>query len=569
MAPSRFASLRGRSSSAAQPPQHPRHTSSSSADDSALQLVAFRYEQTIQAEPPIPILPVPPPRNPLRLHRPATSKSSSTTTTRPTSTQHQHQHHIQHQRQSQSESTCSSRHSPSSSTTSTNWKRGTVSSASTTLPDDLDQDDGCNRVTFDSEDHPSSVYSTDAGAEAEADGQSDADGPTATPTPPDQSILQSGGVPRASCQSRWSLTESDTSDTDSYRQKKSTRRLIRGLSLRLAPPTKRRKRPSPGLAGIEAMRTATAAMAPISASPLPPHYSTLHAPESHHSRHSQSQSQSLHQLQGSPAPQSSLSPDLAGSHSQEIGHNDSQSPIPRVPGPLSEEARHAYHALHAHGHIPDHDHDRDHDESPPSELAPTISTDIPQGDFFDHEFLDNLQFSGRGSVYLGGKRAISAPRPPPHDLSLMDKFVEPRPAPAAPISPTHRATGSKPTIVLDRAKNPSLPDIRVLPDDTERESQKVRSLYESTDLLHWQDGAPGRHSGEPLESPDEIPSDGGDNIAYGFPLGLWYLNALGPANSYLRISQVPQAKRQSEKRAGFVPLSYVTTFSHFPTVATR
>lgn len=62
-----------------------------------------------------------------------------------------------------------------------------------------------------------------------------------------------------------------------------------------------------------------------------------------------------------------------------------------------------------------------------------------------------------------------------------------------------------------------MPEIRVMSEDTERESQKVRSLYESTDLVHWEDGAPGRRSSELLEPPAEVPSDGEGNIAYGFP----------------------------------------------------
>lgn len=53
--------------------------------------------------------------------------------------------------------------------------------------------------------------------------------------------------------------------------------------------------------------------------------------------------------------------------------------------------------------------------------------------------------------------------------------------------------------------------------DTERESQKVRSLYESGDLIDWQDGAPARQYAEPLESPVELVFDGEDNTAYDFP----------------------------------------------------
>jgi hypothetical protein len=62
-----------------------------------------------------------------------------------------------------------------------------------------------------------------------------------------------------------------------------------------------------------------------------------------------------------------------------------------------------------------------------------------------------------------------------------------------------------------------LPNIRVMSVDTERESQKVRSLYESGDVVNWQDGAPGSPSGEPSGSGDQLPSDGEDIVAYGFP----------------------------------------------------
>lgn len=515
MAPSRkFASLRGRPN----PDLQARHIPSACADDAALQLIAFRYEETVQAEPPIPI---PPPRNPLRVNRspprpstaiPTTSTSaplggaSSKPTTTPSRPRASTRHVIvppplatpdEHPAlRVQRHSHGSSQHSPSSSsTTYTDWKRdsalGTISSASTTLPDEIEieqgdasdfQEDACAKL--DSEDAPSSIYSTDP------------DGPT-LPLAPSTGSRSLYHVPRHSCQSRWSLTESDISQTDSTRGRNSTRRLIRGLSIKLAPPMRRLKKEghqshqshqSPGQAASEAMRMATLAMAPISVPRSP------QAPQSHHSRQAQPQ--------GSPAPPFASSPNLRDPHGHEIGQSDSQSPNPSNPAPLSEDPQQT---------------------TPPSDSAPTINTNIPQGSLLDEGFLDSFEFSKRGSVYFGGKRAIGAPSPAVV-ASLMDKFTDPRAAPATPGSPPHGATAFKPATSAAKpdwrhhAKKSSLPDIRVMPDDTERESQKVRSLYESTDPVYWQDVAPGRQSGEPLEPPQEVPSDGADNIAYGFPL---------------------------------------------------
>lgn len=537
MAPSRFASLRGRPNLGAKSglqPQPSIPASSTNDSGSALQqlggLIAFRYEQTIQAEPPIPILPVPPPCNPLRNNRPpppavaaaidtnsdippvpsratSTSKPTSTSASTPTNTRATghvvvlpplaplaNHPALRHQHRGQNHGESSSQHSPSSSTTYDDWKRdsalGTISSASTTLPDDE-----YTSAKLDSEVHPpSSAYSTNT------------DGPippprAAPPAPPRPATAADNYSthhhdhdhdtvpPRISSQSHWSLTESDVSVTDSSREKKSTRQLIRGFSLRLSPPAKRLAAKRQSTSTSEAMRPATAAMASGPRS----------APPQSHARHSR-----RILLQGSPALANSISspnlPDPVSHPSQEIGHNDSQSPISWDPesellSPSPEQPR--------------HDSFESQSESG-SGFAPTINTNIPQGGLLDDDFLNNIQFSKRGSVYLGGKRVISAmnPRIAP---CPMERFADPRAAPAAPISPTGHAMDGR------HAKKASVPDIRLMPGDTERESQKVRSLYESTDSIHWQDGAPAHQCGELLESPKEVPSDEADNTAYGFP----------------------------------------------------
>ncbi len=61
------------------------------------------------------------------------------------------------------------------------------------------------------------------------------------------------------------------------------------------------------------------------------------------------------------------------------------------------------------------------------------------------------------------------------------------------------------------------PSIRLISVEAEKESQKVRSLYESAEGLNWEDGE-GRASvvDERPVSPEEVPSNGDENDAYGF-----------------------------------------------------
>jgi hypothetical protein len=63
----------------------------------------------------------------------------------------------------------------------------------------------------------------------------------------------------------------------------------------------------------------------------------------------------------------------------------------------------------------------------------------------------------------------------------------------------------------------SVPSIRVSSIDVERESQKVRSLYESGDDLMWEDGAPVSFA-ERLAPTQEVPSEEEENVVYGFPM---------------------------------------------------
>ncbi|KAK8862427.1 rab-GTPase-TBC domain-containing protein [Apiospora arundinis] len=102
------------------------------------------------------------------------------------------------------------------------------------------------------------------------------------------------------------------------------------------------------------------------------------------------------------------------------------------------------------------------------------------------------------------ERQQSIPSPPPAAIA-----TPPAPAPAqvaAAISPEAKLP---PTPTTPQ----SPPCIRVIPVDVERESQKVRSLYEPGAGLMWEEG--GRHSAlsARLEPTEEVPSDVDENDA--------------------------------------------------------
>lgn len=581
MAPQRFASLR--SGSTRKPrtetatttgPHYIPHTTPATitldaqpvpapAPAPAPALIALPYEQTAQAQPPILL---PPPRNPLRtIRRPTASTAqlppsptaSETTTATAATTPDLHplplpvppreQQQQQHQAQPEAEHPrfhlrlhlpvhpavrrqCQSNHSPASSTSTTastlassicaDWRRdsllGNLSSASATLhEEDEDEDDEDAfrydyHVKLDVVDTPS-IYSTDE--------------PTPAPSSDEPCTPQHNSRP--SFQSRWSVTDSDISEItsiSSYQRDTAPRRLVKGLSLKLPPPPMKRLRKKSLSEGAVA--------------PAPPH-----SPQSHHSGLSQP----------SPAPHLSPSPkapDSVRDSRQEIRQFDShmQSPNPSGPRPLSELS-----------------------QPPPQNDFHPINTSIPEGRFLDD--IESLNFSKRGSILFGGKRAVSNSSPAPGPSPMQMSPTRPAPAPVPAASSAGRAPDSKPTLVSpqptprDSARKLSLPNIRVMSVDTERESQKVRSLYESGDFVNWQDGAPGSPSGEPAESGDQLPSDGEDIAAYGFPSVLRSMMINVTAN--IQRLNPPQRKKKAAKRPSFVPLSQYSAVGHFAAVATR
>lgn len=146
-----------------------------------------------------------------------------------------------------------------------------------------------------------------------------------------------------------------------------------------------------------------------------------------------------------------------------------------------------------------------------------INTTIPTERLIDDELLTDLTFSKRGSLLLGGKRSFGLI--PSFMDGSSDRAVR-RAADSVPNSDPDEmtATAKATATATDESTKPPLPSIRVLSLDVERESQKVRSLYESGDGLNWEDGRPLSSAGRRLEPTEEVPSPEAENAAYGF---LW------------------------------------------------
>lgn len=500
MAPQRFASLRSSRSRAKTRPQ--KHIPVAFLDGTTL--IALPYEQTVQAKPPIPI---PPPRNPLRVARSAscyqpqrayTITTTATTTTTKTKADGDGNdntpaivrppipargNHPALQSQDQHSQAHQSNHSPASSTTYTDWKRdsalGTISSGAATLHEEIDNgnendndnvndnnnknnknnknnnnidiDIGTKSVNYEcflDLDDTTSDYCSTTGHE-----------PTHPPHPalPASTYARCSphDISRYSCQSRWSLSDSDTSEPATSKTKDTGRRIVRGLSLRLAPNMKRlrKKNLSESLSERERQRV-MGAIAPTSP----------HSP-----RFSRYSGASGRESQASPTPHSFSSlkePDSLDTTRQGACQNDPQSPVSSSQRPLSEESR-----------------DEIQTQTLQTDFHP-INTNIPRGGFLDN--LDSLNFSRRGSVYFGGQRAISATStvlaPSPSEMEKSEDHAAPAAVPTPTLS-MDVATDSKastiPTIhqletPTDANRKLSLPNIRVMSVDTERESQKKK-----------------------------------------------------------------------------------------------
>lgn len=198
-----------------------------------------------------------------------------------------------------------------------------------------------------------------------------------------------------------------------------------------------------------------------------------------------------------------------------------------------------------------------HDGARPScspKLAPApASAPAPDSDDFA-EFVQQISFSKRGSIMLGGKRPSRHAATMSNDggIAQHEPIKEQRQQRAFPLAPSPIAKSQDdapaaspiaggdiprqshasgrltppppppPATTTLHADSPATPrsaqhppSIRLIPVDVERESQKVRSLYEPSEGLRWEDGGRVSSLGEKLEPTVEVPSDVDEN-AYGF-----------------------------------------------------
>ncbi|KAI0882452.1 rab-GTPase-TBC domain-containing protein [Annulohypoxylon maeteangense] len=146
--------------------------------------------------------------------------------------------------------------------------------------------------------------------------------------------------------------------------------------------------------------------------------------------------------------------------------------------------------------------------------SPIISTTIPTESLLEDDFMTQLSFSKRGSIIFGAKH----PRKHFRHAGIMadqesafatenaeiEQTREPRSFPlvhsktsaSANTKDAANASGSG-SGAPDNTKTNSLPptprqpppSVRVISAEAEKESQKVRSLYESGEGLNWEDGA--------------------------------------------------------------------------------
>ncbi|KAI8624053.1 rab-GTPase-TBC domain-containing protein [Xylariaceae sp. FL1651] len=246
------------------------------------------------------------------------------------------------------------------------------------------------------------------------------------------------------------------------------------------------------------------------------------------------------------------------------GVNESNANIPSSPLPLPDSWKPA-NPIHASNINGDNSIPAPTDNTTPSSHAgpssPVISTNIPCESFFEEDDLSKLSFSIRGSLIFGGKRPWKTSSSHTHSASnsssshkMADKDAIPEQsthevrvfplvptatkrghassAPARPPrqddmgvsaiiqKPLHLSEAPHKQHVLTEAVNDTTsttrklpPSIRVISAEAEKESQKVRSLYEFGESLQLGDGEVPSSLGEPLEPAPEVPSDVDENDA--------------------------------------------------------
>ncbi|KAI1822370.1 rab-GTPase-TBC domain-containing protein [Xylaria intraflava] len=193
--------------------------------------------------------------------------------------------------------------------------------------------------------------------------------------------------------------------------------------------------------------------------------------------------------------------------------------------------------------------------TPPS--SPTISTKIPCESFFEDDDLSKLSFSIRGSLIFGSKR-LRKTSASTSSSSVNHKMADkdPRAFPLVPTAAKKDHHGSAAPARPPREDDMGLPEsphlhqpsqsgilsdaaIRVISTEAEKESQKVRSLYESGACIQLGDGDVPLLLGGTCESAPEVPSGvDGNDAPNDRPLGH------RPHTSATTSSAVPRGNRQ-------------------------
>ncbi|OTA91377.1 hypothetical protein M434DRAFT_344164 [Hypoxylon sp. CO27-5] len=171
--------------------------------------------------------------------------------------------------------------------------------------------------------------------------------------------------------------------------------------------------------------------------------------------------------------------------------------------------------------------------------SPIISTTIPTESLLEDDFMTQLSFSKRGSIIFGGKhprRSIRnvatmadqdsgigneniGPEPPrePRAFPLVpvrEKGIDDVPVASAKESTKHSGAHD----LTDTPPTPRRlpPSVRVISAEAEKESQKVRSLYESGEGLNWEEGGRRSSIDERPQPSAEHPREENEKDAYGF-----------------------------------------------------
>ncbi|OIW27383.1 RabGAP/TBC, partial [Coniochaeta ligniaria NRRL 30616] len=162
-----------------------------------------------------------------------------------------------------------------------------------------------------------------------------------------------------------------------------------------------------------------------------------------------------------------------------------------------------------------------------------LTTEIPSDSLLSEDLFEQLEFSKRGSIMFGAKRSPigSSPSPMQKPTATHDSHCD-----SAARAPGRDGASS------------AVPSIRVLAPDVERDSQKVRSLYDSTESIDWNDG--GRVSTLvelPQAAVDDPSSRGEQNDPYGaLPPPRTHIPGSGTPRSASSLSQPPDRPPRGE-----------------------